>query len=207
MIGTIDIIVFIISFLLGAIPFAIVVGKLFYKVDVRQHGSGNPGATNTLRTLGTKAGLIVLLLDMLKGVAAVLLAGYLTTWPAISQIDRMTIAGALAILGHVFSPFLRFKGGKGVATTVGVLIALHPLYGLIIVITFTVMVWLSRYVSLSSITAAFVYTLLILFLHTQEYIQVLFAIAITLLIVIKHKANITRLISGTENKFALKKKA
>lgn len=207
MIGIADIIVFVASFLLGAIPFAIVIGKLFYKVDVRQHGSGNPGATNTLRTLGTKAGLIVLLLDMLKGVAAVLLAMYFSSWPAITLIDRMTIAGALAIMGHIFSPFLGFKGGKGVATTVGVLVALHPLYGIIIMLTFTAVLSVSRYVSLSSIIAAFVYTLLILFLHTQELIQVIFAIGITLLIVVKHKANIQRLMTGTENRFVLKKKA
>jgi glycerol-3-phosphate acyltransferase PlsY len=198
--------IFIVSFLLGAIPFAVVIGKVFYKVDVRQHGSGNPGATNTLRTLGTKAGLIVLLLDMLKGVAAVLLAMYFSTWPAITVIDRMTIAGALAIMGHIFSPFLGFKGGKGVATTVGVLVALHPVYGVIIILTFTAMLMMSKYVSLSSITAAFVYTLLVLFFHTQELIQVIFAIGITLLIVVKHKANIQRLINGTENRFALKKK-
>src|SRR6202012_5211372 len=137
-----------------------------FKTDVRQHGSGNPGATNTLRTLGVKAGLVVLFLDMLKGFIPVLLAKYLCVWPDLSTQDKMTIAGALAIMGHIFSPFLGFKGGKGVATTMGVIICLEPYLGAAVVGVFIVVLWLGRYVSLASISSAFAFTLLTLFLRT-----------------------------------------
>ena len=199
-----DIVIYIISYLLGAIPFALVVGKVFFNTDVRQHGSGNPGATNTLRVLGAKAGLSVLLLDIGKGVAAVLLAKYLSSGSLPLQ-DRMTIAGALAVAGHIFSPFLAFKGGKGVATTTGVICSLHPTLAIWVVATFIAVLYASKYVSLASITSAFVFTILMLFWHSDSLIEIFFAIGITLLIVIKHKENIIRLIRGKENRFTLKK--
>src|SRR6185503_17549148 len=143
MMHTIDYVIFIGAFLLGAIPFSVIVGKIFFKTDVRNQGSGNPGATNTLRILGPVAGLTVLILDILKGFLAVRIAYKFSIGPDISVIDRMTIAGGLAILGHIFSPFLGFKGGKGVATTFGVIMALMPLwFTLIVVAVFYIVLFL-----------------------------------------------------------------
>ena len=206
MITYIDIIIFIVAYILGAIPFSVIIGKLFFKTDVRKFGSGNPGATNTLRTLGVKAGIGVLALDMLKGFIAVLLAKYFGQWPDLSVQDRMTIAGALAIAGHIFSPFLGFKGGKGVATSMGVIICLEPYLAIWVILVFIIVLWLSRYVSLSSISSAFSFTLLTLFLRNGLYIPIIFSICITLLIVIKHKDNIIRLVKGEENRFVINKK-
>jgi len=204
-----DIIIFIIAYLLGSIPFSVIIGKVFFNTDVRKHGSGNPGATNTLRTLGVKAGIFVLILDVLKGFIAVLLAKYFGTWQGVtdSHLDRMTVAGALAILGHLFSPFLGFKGGKGVATSMGVIFCLMPWWAsLTVVLVFTTILWISRYVSLSSILSAFAFTLLTLLFRNGMYIPVIFSICITLLIVIKHKDNIIRLMKGEENRFVINKK-
>jgi glycerol-3-phosphate acyltransferase PlsY len=207
MISLQDIIIFLAAYLLGSIPFSVVVGKVFFKTDVRKLGSGNPGATNTLRTLGPKAGLSVLALDIFKGFAGVLLAKYFGKWPDVSVQDRMTIAGAFAITGHIFSPFLGFKGGKGVATTIGVIIALEPILALAVIFVFTIVLWLSRYVSLSSICSAFAFTILTLLFRTEMYIPMIFSICVTLLIVLKHKDNIIRLMKGTENRFVFRKKA
>jgi acyl phosphate:glycerol-3-phosphate acyltransferase len=206
MIQPVDVILLVAAYIMGAIPFSLLVGKLFYKTDVRKFGSGNPGATNTLRTLGPKAGLSVLLLDILKGVIPVLLVYYFSIWPGIQVHDRMIIAGALAIAGHIFSPFLGFKGGKGVATSIGVILAIEPLFALGIVAVFVLTLWFSRFVSLSSIAAAFAFTLLTLLFKNDQYILVLFSICITLLIIIKHKDNITRLIRGEENRFTFRQK-
>jgi glycerol-3-phosphate acyltransferase PlsY len=207
MISLQDIIIFLAAYLLGSIPFSVVVGKVFFKTDVRKLGSGNPGATNTLRTLGPKAGLSVLALDIFKGFAGVLLAKYFGKWPDVSVQDRMTIAGAFAITGHIFSPFLGFKGGKGVATTIGVIIALEPILALAVIFVFTIVLWLSRYVSLSSICSAFAFTILTLLFRTEMYIPMIFSICVTLLIVLKHKDNIIRLMKGAENRFVFRKKA
>jgi len=202
----IDYVVFIVSFLLGAIPFAVIIGKIFFNTDVRKQGSGNPGATNTLRILGPKAGLTVLILDILKGFMAVRLAFYYCVWPEVSVIDRMTIAGGLAILGHIFSPFLGFKGGKGVATTFGVILALMPFwFTLIVMVVFYLVLFLTKYVSLSSISAMFAFAILN-FLLKEEISRQIFGICITLLIILKHRSNILRLIKGEENKFAFGKK-
>jgi len=201
-----DIVVFVLAWLLGSIPFSVIIGILFFKTDVRKQGSGNPGATNTLRVLGPKAGLTVLLLDILKGFIAVILAKYFCRWPLFSTSDSMALAGALAILGHIFSPFLGFKGGKGVATTFGVILAIEPWFALPVTLIFFATLMLSKYVSLSSILALFGFTLLTLLFRTGQYTELIFSIGITLLVTIKHKANILRLVKGEENKFVFLKK-
>ena len=200
-----DVFVFIAAYLLGAIPFSVLVGKLFFKTDVRKHGSGNPGATNTLRTLGPLPALAVLLLDIGKGTAAVLLAWGCAHAPNFSPDEEMAIAGALAILGHIFSPFLLFKGGKGVATTVGVLLALHPYLAIIIVLIFTISLLISRYVSLSSILAVICYAILVIAFKHDSLIVIGFAVGLAFLVTYKHRANIQRLLNGNENKFSLGK--
>ena len=152
-------------YLLGAIPFSVVVGKLFFGIDVRKEGSGNPGATNTMRVLGKKAGFSVLILDMGKGAIAVFIASlvYSSIGNTINNITPKELeatCGALAILGHVYSPFLKFKGGKGVATSIGTVLALNPATGLIMMLAFTAILILSKYVSLGSIIAAALYPVL-----------------------------------------------
>ena len=201
-----DLIVFISAWILGSIPFSVIVGKLFFSTDVRKQGSGNPGATNTLRVLGTRAGIAVLILDILKGFLAVLLAKYFSQWPDVTLSDRMTLAGVLAIAGHCFSPFLGFKGGKGVATSFGVIIALEPWFVLAVIPVFSITLLLSKYVSLSSILALFTFTILTLLLREGQYTELIFSICVTLLVTIKHQANILRLMKGEENKFVFLKK-
>ena len=199
-------------YLLGAIPFSVVVGKLFFGRDVRKEGSGNPGATNTMRVLGKKAGFAVLFLDMGKGAIAVLFASQLYS-SVNGSIKNLTpkeleaICGGLAILGHVYSPFLKFKGGEGVATSIGTVLALNPAIGLIMMLAFLVVLVLSKYVSLGSIIAAALYPVLtLLFDGNSSRILLTFSILLALMIIIKHKDNIKRLLSGNENTFSLKSK-
>jgi acyl phosphate:glycerol-3-phosphate acyltransferase len=206
MIKPVDVLIFVAAYLQGSIPFSVIVSRVFYKTDIRQFGSGNPGATNTLRTLGPKAGLSVLALDILKGLAAVLIAKYCGLWTDLTVSDRMTIAGACAITGHVFSPFLGFKGGKGFATSMGVILALEPFFAIAVISIFILILWMSRFVSLSSICASFAFTILTLLLRNSQYIEVIFSICITLMITLKHKDNIIRLLKGEENKFSIGRK-
>ena len=189
------------AYLLGSIPVAVWIGKYFYGVDVREHGSGNAGATNVLRTLGKKAGVSVLLLDMLKGFAAVNLS-YLTTIPQDSDAwtNLRAVLALAAIIGHIFPLFANFKGGKGVATMTGALIALSPVASLIAVVIFFLMLALTKYVSLSSIVTAL--TLPVIFgawLH-ESYSLSLYSFAVAIIILITHRKNIQRLMKGKESK-------
>jgi glycerol-3-phosphate acyltransferase PlsY len=201
---------YIFSFLLGSIPFAVVVGRIFYGVDVRRQGSGNPGATNTLRVLGKKAGISVLLLDIAKGVLAVIigykLSGFERMHNSISSPDIIPcVCGAMAVLGHVFSPFLKLKGGKGVATSIGVVLALQPYAGIIMIVTFILVLIFTKYVSLGSVLGALNYPVYnLVFVHPFSPILLLFSIGLATLILVRHKANIGRLIKGNESKFGKK---
>ncbi|WP_436374813.1 glycerol-3-phosphate 1-O-acyltransferase PlsY [Cytobacillus sp. BC1816] len=180
------------SYVIGSISFALVIGKLFYKTDIRGYGSGNLGATNVYRVLGKKAGLIVAIADLLKGTLACLLPQILNS--AVSPI----ICGLLAILGHVFPVFAGFKGGKAVATATGVLLFLTPLGTLTGFVVFLFTLILSKYVSLSSMLAGiaiFIYSLIF-----EEKVIIALSFFISVLVIILHRQNIKRLISGTENK-------
>ncbi len=214
MTGIIDSLLLLACYLLGGIPFSVIISKWFFNINIFEQGSGNPGATNILRTLGPKPAIAVLLLDMGKGVAAVGLAS-LVQRPflyLISLHDMRAVCGALAILGHIYSPFLKFKGGKGVATATGVVFAIsRPEIGVGIAIVFIGVLLISGYVSLGSIVSAFILPFLYpltAYLCRWTYSPALeiFAIGLAALVIIKHKANIVRLIHGNENKFALKKK-
>lgn len=186
------------AFLLGAIPFGYLAGRM-RGVDLRQHGSGNIGATNVLRVLGVVPGILVLLLDVLKGYVPVLLAHRL----ALDAWGTMA-AGLLAILGHTFSPFLRFRGGKGIATSLGVLLGLSPPVAGASLLTFLVVVLLTRTVSLGSLVAAFTQAALFWVLpHPPPYR--LLGLLAALFVFIKHWPNIQRLRSGTESKIGRKK--
>ena len=188
-------IVFILSFLLGSVPFGYLIGKL-KGVDVRKYGSGNIGATNVSRVLGKKYGLLVLFLDALKGAAAVLIAR-----AAGLPTEYQVLAGISAIAGHCFSPWLGFKGGKGVATALGAFLVISPKTTLVAFLIFLAVLLTTRYVSLSSITAALSYPLLYKVFEKPSPFSFIVVSLGALLIVAKHHSNIRRLLKGEEKKF------
>ena len=182
------------SYLLGSIPNGLVFGKLLWHVDLREYGSHNIGATNAWRTLGKGPGFLIFLLDFLKGALSVSLAEVCTASPLI-----MVIAGILAIVGHSCSLFLRFKGGKGVATGLGVIAMLMPVPSLLVFLVWLVIVMITKYVSLGScIAAALVPVLAYVWGYPVPYTA--FGVLAAAFIIIRHKSNIVRLMNGTENK-------
>ncbi len=187
--------VFILSFLFGSIPFGYLIGKI-KGIDVREHGSGNIGATNVSRVLGKKYGLLVLFLDSLKGALAVLISKLLGL-----PVEYQVLAGISAIAGHCFSPWLGFKGGKGVATALGAFLLISPLTTLVSFLIFLTVLILTRYVSLSSITAALSYPLLYKLFEKPSPLSFIFVTLGAFLIVLKHHSNIGRLLKGQEKKF------
>lgn len=193
MLGEITLIVF--AYLVGSIPTGLLLAKAFGGVDIRESGSGNIGATNVYRTLGRKVGLLTLVGDCLKGVIPVVAAKCL-------GMPDMWIAavGLAAFLGHVYTVFLGFKGGKGVATALGVFLAVSPLAVLVALAVFSLILYKSRYVSLASIIAAACMPLLVtLFSKKPEIVAMTMVVAA--IVIYKHKENIRRLKAGTENKF------
>jgi glycerol-3-phosphate acyltransferase PlsY len=194
------------AYLLGSIPFGLILGKLFGGKDVRKTGSGNIGATNVVRAAGLPAGVLTLILDTAKGAAAVLLAAKLSDHSATWTM----IAGLAALVGHCFPVWLKFKGGKGVATAAGVYLALCPAAALGAVIVFLLVVLTWRYVSLGSISAAAAMPLLVYFLwappHAPPLVITFGTLAAALLIVYKHKGNLKRLVEGAEPKFSSNRK-
>lgn len=197
---------FILSYILGSIPTSFLMGKMIKKIDIREHGSGNVGATNALRVLGTKIGIITLIIDIGKGILAVILGKMIVTDPS----NIVVIAfGLLAILGHIFTIFLKFKGGKGVATAAGVFIALSPQAIGIALLVFVLTVWISKYVSLGSILAALVLFGVELYWNITNSFQnielLIFVFIIAAFIIIRHKSNIKRIIAGNENRINFKK--
>lgn len=180
------------SYLLGSIPFSLLIGKLFYKKDIREFGSGNVGSTNTFRILGKKAGILVLLLDMLKGVLPVLAA------MALDTDIHVLIFGFVATMGHVFPVFLKFKGGKAVATSSGAVLAYNPIVFIILLTLFLLTLKISKYVSLSSIVAAV--SFLAISLIIWDPFMIIISVIISIVIIIRHASNIKRIINGTESK-------
>jgi len=184
--------ILIVSYLLGSIPSALIVGKVGYGVDVREHGSGNLGGTNTFRALGKKAGIIVILADLLKGTLAALL-------PLIAGVDlNPLVAGLPAVIGHCYPVFAGFRGGKAVATSGGVLLAYDPLMVALLLLLFFIVLYLTKYVSLSSILTG-------LAAHTYgifdgDKVLSLATFALALLVLYRHRANVERILNGTESK-------
>jgi glycerol-3-phosphate acyltransferase PlsY len=195
-----------VAYLLGSIPFGLLVAKVFGRGDVRKEGSGNIGATNVSRVAGPLAGILTLLLDGAKGAAAVLVAGRYSNDSAM----WMVIAGLAALVGHCFPVWLKFKGGKGVATAAGVYLALCPPAFLAGLILFLLVASVSRYVSLGSVAAAVAMPLLMYFLwaphHAPPPVITFGALAVAVLIVYKHDGNLQRLVEGTEPKFSFRGK-
>jgi acyl phosphate:glycerol-3-phosphate acyltransferase len=191
------------GYLLGSIPFGLIFAKTLGGKDVREHGSGNIGATNVSRVVGPVAGILTLFMDTAKGAAAVWLAARLSEDAAIA----MMFAGIAALLGHCFPVWLKFRGGKGVATALGVYLALCPLAALVAVVLFVLVVAFWRYVSLGSLSAAAAMPLLTYILwapgHAPPLVITLGTLFAAVLIFYKHDANLQRLVDGTEPKYSL----
>ena len=200
----------VLAYLMGSFSSAVWIGKWFYNTDVREHGSGNAGATNTIRVLGTRAGVIVMVLDIVKAWGAVMLAHLfaINSWTDAQLVDYKIVVGSLAVLGHVFPVFTGFKGGKGVASLVGVIIALYSPYIFLLVLAWFLTVFiLTRYVSLASVTASIFFAVLAIFiLHEQNTYLIVLAALIAVFVPLTHHKNIKRLLKGEENKLSFRKK-
>mgnify|MGYP003584135644 FL=1 len=198
----------IIAYILGSIPNALWIGKVFRGIDIREHGSKNTGSTNAARVLGGKLGILTLILDVSKGAIPLILAIFLEKDLIKNSINSNTILiliGIWSIIGHSFSIFLNLKGGKAVATTLGVFIVLVPKSILVVAVVFFIVFYMFKYVSLSSILSSVTLPISI-FLLEKNIAYTLFALLISILIILKHKDNIKRLLNGTETKFKIKNK-
>ena len=193
-----------VAYLLGGIPFALIIGRRFYDIDVRQHGSGNLGATNMFRALGIKAAVATLLLDALKGAVAVGFAyvGFFGSSDLVREW-AMIAATVFAVSGHSYSPYIRFAGGKGVATAAGALLVLTPVPWPFLLGIFIIIIVLFRMVSLGSVIIAVTYPLLCLVFYPGDWPIIGFSFGIATLVVWRHRANIVRIVRGEESKISL----
>lgn len=191
------------AYLIGSIPSAIWVGRYFYDIDVREHGSKNAGATNTIRVLGMKPGLAVLAFDIFKGWLATSMVFFMPgeVPGTVTYVNAQIILGLSAVIGHIFPVYENFRGGKGVATIFGMILAINPLVTLVCIGIFLLTLFVTRYVSLSSMVAGLAFPLLTLFVfHTTIVSLIIFSFAITGILVITHQKNIERLIKREESK-------
>ena len=200
----------ILAYVVGSIPTAVWIGKRFYNIDVREHGSGNAGATNTFRVLGKQAGIPVLLIDILKGFVAVCLVHLQSRYGAnnIIPLTNLKLAfGFAAVIGHVFPVFAGFKGGKGIATLLGILLAIHPLAAVSAMGIFLLVLLTSKYVSLGSLIAGISFPFLVIFAFPLGVPSLMiFSAVVAVLIILTHQKNIQRLLKKNENKTYLIKK-
>ncbi|WP_414051377.1 glycerol-3-phosphate 1-O-acyltransferase PlsY [Macrococcus animalis] len=186
------------AYLIGSIPTGLIIGKLFYNIDIRQHGSGNLGATNTFRILGKNAGIFVTIFDVLKGTIPAL-------FPMLFHQDiHPIIIGIAAVIGHVYPIYLKFKGGKAVATSAGVILGTNPLLFLIIAVIFFTLLFVTKIVSLTSILTSIANFIGSLFFEDKILMGISFLIMIV--IIVRHKSNIERILNGTESKINFNKK-
>jgi len=207
------IVVTIIAYLLGSISFSVIISKKMAGFDVREKGSGNAGTTNVLRTVGKKASIITLLCDALKGVVAILVA-YIAGL-IIEGVDKsllVQLSGIAVILGHTFPIFFGFRGGKGIATSLGVLLITNWNIGLICLVFALLLMVLTKMVSVGSLAAAVLFPVLVTFMPSNAYIvsgnhfgYIVYAVLLAVLVIFNHRANVKRLLTGTENKIDLKK--
>jgi glycerol-3-phosphate acyltransferase PlsY len=203
-----EILLIVLAYLIGSLPSAVWLSKAFFGIDIREYGSGNAGATNSFRVLGPKWGTIVMIIDVIKGVAAtslyIFLPYYLT-----SEWDRtnfMVGLGLAAVVGHIFPIWADFRGGKGVATLFGMIVAIQPLVAVCCVGVFLLVLYVTRFVSLSSILASISFAVFILFIFNEkEPLYRAFAIAVALLVILTHQKNISRLLRGSESKVPILK--
>ncbi|MBE0650779.1 MAG: glycerol-3-phosphate 1-O-acyltransferase PlsY [Bacteroidales bacterium] len=201
---------FLLAYLLGSIPTSVWVGKIFYHVDIRNEGSGNAGATNTIRVLGIKAGIPVIIVDVMKGFLAVYFVHFFTppSWSVSHLIYAQITAGFIAVLGHVYPVFAGFRGGKGVATLLGMGIAVYASVIWVPVVIFLIVLLSTGYVSLGSMLAGISFPVTdILIFHDHHPGKVVLAILAAIFLIFTHRKNIGRLRKGTENRFHFKKKS
>jgi glycerol-3-phosphate acyltransferase PlsY len=209
-------IVAVMAYLLGSIPFGYLLVRIFRGEDIRLSGSGNIGATNVARSGAKGLGIATLALDALKGALAVWLAALLagskynlcgdfTQHPCAPALRMMSVAALFAVLGHVFPLWLRFKGGKGVATALGVFCVLFPAAILVALAIFILIVAITRYVSLGSILGAIAFPAAAYFLQSTDAMSLVLASSVSLIVILKHHQNISRLLSGTESRFGAAK--
>lgn len=205
------IIIAIIAYLIGSINFSIIISKRIAGFDVREKGSGNAGTTNMLRSVGKEAALLTLICDILKGVVAIVIAIIIgAIWSELDQALLVQIAALLVVIGHTFPILFQFKGGKGVATSLGVLLMVNWKIGLICLVFALVLIVLTRMVSLGSVGAAILYPILVLFIDTNYTVSegsgyFVFSILLALLVAFNHRTNIKRILEGKENKLSFKK--
>lgn len=192
----------LVAYLVGSIPSAVWVGRTFYNIDVREYGSGNAGATNTFRVLGRKPGIVVLIMDILKGFLAVKLAFIMGDYDSQSPefIDYELALAVCGIMGHIFPVFVGFRGGKGVATMLGILIGIHPQAAVICALSFIVTLYLSGYVSLSSMISGIVFPIVIMVFYSTNSSINIFSLAVAILILVTHQRNIERIIRNEESR-------
>ena len=198
----------IIAYLIGSINFSIILSKKIAGFDVREKGSGNAGTTNMLRSVGKKAAVITLICDILKGVVAILIAIILgNIVPTQNKALLVQVAGIFVILGHTFPIFFGFKGGKGVATSLGILLMSNWKIGLICLVFALVLMALTKIVSLGSVAAAILFPVLTIFINTNYIVPgnyLVYSIILAILVVFNHRENVKRLLNGTENKISFK---
>jgi glycerol-3-phosphate acyltransferase PlsY len=209
MIISLSILAVVLAYIAGSVPTAVWAGKLFHGIDVREHGSGNAGATNTIRVLGWKTGIPVLIIDLAKGLLGASLPALFNAAPEGSpELTALKIfCGMAAIIGHVFPVLAGFRGGKGVATTFGVLLALHPALTLTCAGIFLAVLLISGYVSLGSMAAGVMFPVLLLTVfQTPSLLLKIFSVLVAVAILLTHAKNISRLRKGEEKKFIRKKK-
>ncbi len=196
----------IVSYLIGSIPTALLVSKRFFGIDIRDYGSGNMGATNTFRVLGSRYGTIVMVFDILKGMAAVMLYNFLPFYlhHELERTNLMLGLGSAAVVGHIFPIFAGFRGGKGVATLLGMILAIQPVIAGSCIGIFALVLYLTRYVSLSSILAAISLPICVLWIWNEnELLYRLFALIVAILVIVTHQKNIGRILRGVESRIPI----
>lgn len=205
-----ELLLIIVAYLIGSIPTALIISKRFFGIDIRDYGSGNMGATNTFRVLGSKYGTIVMALDILKGVLAVglfnFLSYYIGTENELQRTNFMIGLGLSAVVGHIFPIWANFKGGKGVATLFGMILAIQPIVAVSCVGVFLLVLYLTRYVSLSSILASIFLPICVLWIWNEhEVLYRIFALIVALLVIFTHQKNIGRILRGVESRVPILK--
>ena len=203
-----ELLLILMAYLIGSIPTALIISKRFFGIDIRDYGSGNMGATNTFRVLGSRYGTMVMIFDMMKGIAAVSLYNFLPYYfhNELERTNFMIGLGLAAVTGHIFPAFAGFRGGKGVATLFGMLLAVQPIIAASCIGVFLLVLYLTRYVSLSSILAALSLPICVLWIWNEhELMYRIFALLVAALVVLTHQKNIGRILRGVEGRIPILK--
>ncbi len=203
-----ELVLIIVSYIIGSIPTALIISKRFFGIDIRDYGSGNMGATNTFRVLGSRYGTMVMVIDILKGMAAVMLYNFVPFYlnHELERTNLMLGLGLAAVAGHIFPVFAGFRGGKGVATLLGMVLAIQPVIAVSCIGIFALVLFLTRYVSLSSILAAVALPICVLWIWNEdEVFYRVFALIVAILVIVTHQKNIGRILRGVESRMPILK--